>query len=149
MQELKRVCLKFQSENPDYKEQKLPLPYWICQPYIRPPKSSAPKNKKEKENQKNNEGKDIEKSEEPAFKLSKNQMKKLLKRKHAPDVSQLGESEKNRMLLEFKEKRRENRQTYTKCLNCKNPAGIKSEYCKNCRKDKNTQSKHLNDFNRC
>ena len=139
MEDLKRDCLKFQSENPGYKEEKLPLPYWICQPYIRPPKPPAPKKDEQKETCKENRvtEENIDNSVDSSRKLSKNQMKKLLKRKHAPDVSKLGESEKFKMLMEFKEKRKENRQTYVKCQNCKNPAGLKSEYCKNCRKVKN------------
>jgi len=147
MGDLKRDCLKLQSGDADYKEEKLPLPYWICQPYIRPPKPPAPKVDEPKETCKENRGKE-ENVDQPvgsSRKLSKNQMKKLLKRKHAPDVSQLGESEKFKMLMEFKEKRKENRQTYVKCLSCKNPAGLKSEYCKNCRKVKNITEKLQND----
>ncbi|KAK3090099.1 hypothetical protein FSP39_009184 [Pinctada imbricata] len=116
---LKEKCLpeveKFK-ENPESFTSDLPLPYWICQPYVRPNPELEEERKKMKESVKRH----LDETVAPEFAgLSKNKMKKLLRNPNK----------------KFKGRREEQ---YEKCFSCTNCRGKKCAFlmCKICCKKK-------------
>ncbi|XP_078317177.1 tRNA-dihydrouridine(16/17) synthase [NAD(P)(+)]-like isoform X2 [Crassostrea virginica] len=116
---LKERCLadaEKYKENPELFSTDLPLPYWICQPYVRPDPYNEDKTKEKKTMKRPLE----EKLKSPEFAgLSKNKVKKLLRN----PLKRLGRSSE---------------ENYDKCVACPNIRGRKCTYmmCKNCCKEK-------------
>jgi len=135
---LKRICTEqCHQENDDVTQTDdvtLPLPHWICQPYIRPLPSDTPIL--------------TEKIRDENKKISKKKMKKLLKRKHAPNVEGMSLEERARKLLAFEIERSKMKIIYSKCVLCGNPAGEKCVFksCRLCCKKRSKEVETINCF---
>ena len=103
----------------------LPFRHWICQPYVRPLVAPV------KEVAEPAPAEETAVTDVPV--MSKKQMKRLLKRKHAPQLDGLlSPNEKAERLLAFKHERKKT--VWAKCVNCGNVAASKCvfESCKRC-----------------
>lgn len=133
---LKRICTSTcRGETPQ--GEKLPLPHWICQPYVRPPPVKDTQVEKSRPNveKSSKKGDDVPQ----VAGMSKKRMKKLLKRKNVPDMSHLSDEEKAVKLAKFLEEVVAARPVYSMCLRCSgNPCGQNCVYfmCKTCCKDR-------------
>ncbi|CAH1794271.1 unnamed protein product [Owenia fusiformis] len=113
-------------EHPEMlKTWELPLPYWICQPYVRPTKEEREKRQKEKRENLKRQLENMEPaatSNEPTEKLSKSKMKKL---KKYPNK-------------DLDKKISERAAKYVSCSECTNCKGMKCVFdlCKSCCKIK-------------
>ncbi|XP_033746099.1 tRNA-dihydrouridine(16/17) synthase [NAD(P)(+)]-like isoform X2 [Pecten maximus] len=117
---MKERCLKdmekFQT-CPEMFESKLPHPYWICQPYVRPSPEEAEENQKKREATKR--PLDLQNIPSDMVGMSKNKIKKRIKNPHKC----FDGSKKSH---------------YEKCDSCLNPRGKKCAFglCKKCCKNK-------------
>ncbi|XP_070581394.1 tRNA-dihydrouridine(16/17) synthase [NAD(P)(+)]-like [Ptychodera flava] len=121
--EMKKRCEEDMKQHDGTLNKKLPHPYWVCQPYVRPSPEEAVKAKEKQkavkrplvsilEQDKNTEG------------LSKNQMKKRMRNPS--------------MKFRTEDERRAMKERYIKCANCGNPKGLKCVFglCRACCKSK-------------
>ncbi|XP_077870018.1 tRNA-dihydrouridine(16/17) synthase [NAD(P)(+)]-like [Saccoglossus kowalevskii] len=118
--ELKKRCQEDMKTSNGLLNGKLPLPYWICQPFVRTSPAESKKMKQEKslkrplasigDQDRNYEG------------LSKNQIKKRMRN---PSIK-------------FDSNGQKKGKQYQKCVNCGNPKGLRCifELCRSCCKNK-------------
>ncbi|OWF51864.1 tRNA-dihydrouridine(16/17) synthase [NAD(P)(+)]-like [Mizuhopecten yessoensis] len=117
---MKERCLKDMEKSktcPEMFESKLPHPYWICQPYVRPSPEEAEENQKRREATKR--PLDLQNIPADMAGMSKNKIKKKIKNPHKSfDGTKKAQ--------------------YEKCDSCLNPRGKKCAFgrCKNCCKNK-------------
>ncbi|RUS81071.1 hypothetical protein EGW08_011157 [Elysia chlorotica] len=111
---------KFQEDPSNFKQElELPLPYWICQPYVRPnpheEKEIPPENRELRKQLNLKRAEDILKINSADAGFSMNKIKKMLKnpyKNHDPAL----------------------KPKFEPCIQCKNPRGLKCEFllCKTC-----------------
>lgn len=134
MRELKRVCeSECRNNNADKPIENLPLPHWLCQPYIRPPPVQQQPQKVEPKKE--------AVAESEAAPISKKRLKKLLKRKLIADDKDVPIAER---LSKFEADKAAKKVVYSKCVGCGNPAGGRCVFvsCKTCCKKRCKQVAH-------
>lgn len=111
---------KFKEDPLNFKQElDLPLPYWLCQPYVRPnpheERKIDPENREMRKQINLKRAEDILKINSKEAGFSMNKIKKMLKKPHKNHDPAL-------------------KPKFEPCINCKNPKGLKCEFtlCKSC-----------------